>query len=106
MIATFRSFGSLPRRALAFSFRNVHDAWPNWSLCTCARNTFFRFLSLKTAEATQTLAHMNLLAASTFCAIGTQWALENTPMIRSTFSWFSSRSVSLIATSGLDCASA
>jgi hypothetical protein len=31
---------------------------------------------LNTLEATQTLAHMNLFAASTRCAIGTQCALE------------------------------
>jgi hypothetical protein len=49
---------------------------------------------------------MNCLAASTRCAIGTQCALEYTPMIRSTFSCSSSRVASLIATSVLDCASA
>ena len=105
MMATFSSFGSLPSRALACSLRKVQDASPNWSECTWARKTFVSFLSLNTAEATQTLAHMKRLAASTFCAIGTQWALENTPMIMSTFSWFSRRSVSLMATSALDWAS-
>ena len=52
------------------------DASPNWSECTCGRKTYCRFLSLKTAEATHTLAHMNFLAASTRAAIGTQCALE------------------------------
>ena len=61
---------------------------------------------MNTAEATQTLAHMNFFAASTFGASGTQCALENTPMIRSTFSCSSRRVASLIATSALDCASA
>jgi hypothetical protein len=106
MIATLRPFGSFFSLALAFSLRKEHEAAPNWSECTCGRNTYCSFLSLNTLEATHTLAHMNLLAASTLCAIGTQCALENTPMMRSTRSCSSSRVASLIATSAFDCASA
>ena len=106
MIATLSSWGAMPSLASLFSSRKLQDAQPNWSLWTCGRNTYCRFLSLNTAEATQTLAHMNFFCASTFCASGTQWALEYTPMIRSTFSWLSRRSASAIATSALDWASA
>ena len=63
-------------------------------------------MSFSTAEATQTFIHMNRLAASTFWAIGTHWALEKRPMMRSTFSWLSRRSDSLMETSTLLCASA
>ena len=89
-----------------FSFRNVHEASPNWSECTCGRNAYWSFLSFSTAEATQTFIQKNFFAASVFCAIGTQWALEYTPISMSTRSWLMSRSVSLIATSAFDCASA
>src|SRR3970040_340686 len=106
MIATRRSFGALFSFALDCSFRNEQEAAPNWSVSTWARTTYCRFLPLNTLEATQTFAHMNFFAASTFCAIGTQCALEYTPMIRSTFSWSSQRVASLIATSPLDWASA
>ena len=54
----------------------MQEASPNWSEWTCGRNTYCRFLSLNTAEATQMLIHMNFLAASTLAAIGTQCALE------------------------------
>ena len=76
MIATLSSSGAMPSFASLFSLRKVQDAQPNWSLWTCGRNTYLRFLSLNTAEATQTLAHMNFFWASTFWASGTQWALE------------------------------
>ncbi len=76
MMATLTSFTSFLSFALAFSAMKTQDASPNWSECTCGRNTYWRFLSLKTAEATHTLAHMNFLAASTRAAIGTQCALE------------------------------
>ena len=76
MMATLMSFTSFLSLDLAFSAMNEQDASPNWSECTCGRNTYCRFLSLKTAEATHTLAHMNFLAASTRAAIGTQCALE------------------------------
>ena len=59
-----------------FSFRKAHEASPNWSECTCGRNAYWSFLSLSTAEATQTFIQKNFFAASVFCAIGTQWALE------------------------------
>src|SRR5688572_23267146 len=76
MMATLMSLASLPSLALAFSAMKEQEASPNWSEWTCGRNTYCRFLSLNTAEAMQTLAHMNFLAASTLAAIGTQWALE------------------------------
>jgi len=76
MIATLRSLTSLPSFDLAFSDRKMQDASPNWSECTCGRNTYCSFLSFSTAEATQVLIHMNFLAASTLAAIGTQCALE------------------------------
>ena len=76
MIATLSSSGATPSFAWLFSSRKVQDAQPNWSLWTCGRNTYCRFLSLNTAEAVQTLAHMNSFCASTFWASGTQWALE------------------------------
>ena len=76
----------MPSFFSAYSWRKVQDAQPNWSEWTWPRNTYFRFLSLNTADDTQTFAHMNFCCASTFWAIGTQWAEENTPMIRSTFS--------------------
>ena len=84
----------------------MHEASPNWSECTCGRNTYCRFRPFSTAEATQVLIQKNFFAASTFAASGTQCALENTPMMRSTFCSLSSRSASLIATSVFDCASA
>ena len=86
MIATLSLFGSLFSLALALSLRSEQEAAPNWSECTCGRNTYCRFLPLNTLEAVHTFAHMNFFAASTFCAIGTQCALEYTPMIRFTFS--------------------
>src|SRR3954447_550301 len=76
MIAILRSFGSLPSFAFAFSATKEHEASPYWSEWMVGRKTYCRFLSLNTAEATQTFAHMNFFAASTFAAIGTQWALE------------------------------
>ena len=76
MIATLRSFTSLPSFDLAFSARNWHEASPNWSEWTCGRNTYCSLRSFSTAEATQVLIHMNFLAASTLAAIGTQCALE------------------------------
>src|SRR4030095_4606787 len=76
MIATLMSLASLPSLALAFSAMNEHDASPNWSECTCGRNTYCRFLSLSTADATHTLAQKNFFAASPLAAIGTQCALE------------------------------
>ena len=84
----------------------LQDASPNWSEWTCGRKTCVRFLPLKTAEATQTFAHMSRFAASTLAAIGTQCADENTPINASTLTSFRRRSASLIATSALDWASA
>ena len=67
-----------------FSLRNAQDASPNWSECTCGRNTYWSFLSFSTAEATQTFIQKNFFAASVRCAIGTQCALEKTPISTST----------------------
>src|SRR6478735_7467640 len=105
MIAIFRFFGSLPNFDLAFSLTNVHEASPYWSEWILARKTYCRFLSLNTADETQTFAQKIFFAASIFAAMGTHCALEKTPMITSTFCSLSRRSVSLIATSVFDCAS-
>ena len=106
MMATFSSSGATPSFSCDCSFRNRQDAAPNWSEWTWARKTYCRFLSLKTADETQVVAHMNFFCWSTCWAIGTQCADEKTPMIRSTFSCSCSRVISLIATSALDWASA
>src|SRR5438309_136049 len=105
MIATLRSLGSFPNFAFAFSLTNVHEASPYWSEWMLARNTYFKFLSLNTADETQTFAQKIFFAASILAAIGTHCALEKTPMITSTFCSLRRRSVSLIATSVFDCAS-
>ncbi len=85
-MATLSSAGSLCSFDLALSLRSEQEAAPNWSVCTWGRNTYCRFLPLNTLEAVHTFTHMNLLAASTFCARGTQCALEYRPITRLTFS--------------------
>src|SRR3569832_407964 len=105
MIATLRSLGSFLNFDFASWRRNSHDVGPNLSESTWGRNTYFRFLSLKTADDTQMFVHRKTFAASAFCASGTHCDDGNTPSRISTFSWLMRRSASLMAVSTLLCAS-
>ena len=83
MIATLRSFGLLVELGLGVLVEERAGGGAELVASGPAGGTrSCRFLPLNTLEAMQTLTHMNFFAASTFCAIGTQCALEYTPMIR------------------------
>src|SRR5262249_21986636 len=70
MIATFTSFGSRASLALAFSARNAANAWPYWSECIWARNTYWRFWSLNTEVAIAVVIQRIFFCASTLAASG------------------------------------
>ena len=106
MIATRMSFGSLPNFALAFFSIMSAAMRPNCCPLACGRNTYFRFLFSTTAVEMQVVIHMKFLSCSTRAATGTHCAEEKNPRTRLTFSCSIRRTASLMATSGLLCASA
>ncbi|MNC95223.1 hypothetical protein D3C83_122930 [compost metagenome] len=76
MMATRRSFGSLPSLALAFWLMKSMVIRPNCAPLGWARNTYFRLRFSSTAEEMQVVIHMNFLSCSTRAATGTHCADE------------------------------
>src|ERR1700738_1110169 len=64
MMATRRSFGSLPNFSLELLAMKSIVIRPNWSPLACGRNMYLKFLSASTAEEMQVGIHMNFLSCS------------------------------------------
>src|SRR5260370_1022404 len=70
MIATLRSFGSLPNFSLATWATKSVDIRPNWRPLGCGRNTYLRCRFSSTAEGMQVVIHMNFFSCSMPAASG------------------------------------
>ncbi len=107
MIATRMSFGSLPNFALAFF--SIMSSGHQAELLAAglrAEDVLAGSCSRPRAVEMQVVIHMKFLSCSTRAATGTHCAEEKNPITRLTFSCSIRRTASLMATSGLLCASA